>query len=60
MIHLNSDDAHSEGAKASIRVKVKQYLDRAEKLKEYLEKQKEKPSKPGSSKPAKAVATGET
>ena len=48
-----SDDAHSEKAKESIRAKVKQYLDRAEKLKDYLEKNKSKPSKP------KATAVGE-
>lgn len=43
-----ADDAHSDKAKESIRAKCAQYLDRAEKLKDYLrnkEKQSKKPVK---------------
>lgn len=43
-----ADEAHSEKAKESIRAKCVQYLDRAEKLKEYLrskEKQGKRPVK---------------
>lgn len=41
---FSSDDAHSDKAKESIRGKCMQYLDRAEKLKDYL-KNKEKAGK---------------
>jgi vacuolar protein-sorting-associated protein 4 len=45
-----ADEAHGERAKDSIRAKCIQYLDRAEKLKEYLEKgKKKKPVKDGES-----------
>ena len=44
-----TDEASSEKAKDSIRAKCAQYLDRAEKLKTYLKKDKKKP-----------VADGET
>jgi vacuolar protein-sorting-associated protein 4 len=44
---LNLDDAHGDKAKISIRNKCKEYLDRAEQLKEYLsKKEKAPPSKP--------------
>lgn len=42
-----SDEAHGEKAKDSIRKKCEQYLNRAEKLKEYLKKDKKKPVKDG-------------
>lgn len=42
-----SDEAQGERAKESIRTKCLQYLDRAEKLKEYLKKGKKKPVKDG-------------
>lgn len=47
-LFVNSDEAHSDKAKESIRAKCMQYLDRAEKLKDYLknkEKQGKKPVK---------------
>lgn len=49
------DEAQGEKAKESIRAKCLQYLDRAEKLKEYLKKGKKKPVKDaeGSSKDEK-------
>lgn len=43
------DEAQGEKAKDSIRSKCLQYLDRAEKLKEYLKKGKKKPVKEGES-----------
>lgn len=44
------DEAQGEKAKESIRAKCLQYLDRAEKLKEYLKKgSKKKPVKEGGS-----------
>lgn len=43
------DEAQGEKAKDSIRAKCLQYLDRAEKLKEYLKKGKKKPVKEGES-----------
>lgn len=45
---FSADEAHSDKAKESIRAKCMQYLDRAEKLKEYLrskDKQGKKPVK---------------
>jgi vacuolar protein-sorting-associated protein 4 len=45
-----SDEAQGERAKESIRAKCLQYLDRAEKLKEYVKK----------GKPKKPVKAGET
>lgn len=51
MVNMNifsADEAHSDKAKESIRGKCMQYLDRAEKLKDYLknkEKQGKKPVK---------------
>jgi vacuolar protein-sorting-associated protein 4 len=45
-----ADEAQGERAKESIRTKCLQYLDRAEKLKEYLKKGKsKKPVKAGES-----------
>lgn len=41
------DEAQGDRAKESIRAKCLQYLDRAEKLKEYLKKGKKKPVKDG-------------
>lgn len=41
------DEAQGEKAKESIRAKCLQYLDRAEKLKDYLKKGKKKPVKDG-------------
>ena len=41
---ITADEAHSDKAKESIRAKCMQYLDRAEKLKDYL-KNKEKVGK---------------
>lgn len=38
-----SDEAQSEKAKDSIRAKCAQYLDRAEKLKQFLNKKSKKP-----------------
>lgn len=43
------DEAHGERSKESLRAKCLQYLDRAEKLKEYLKKGKKKPIKDGES-----------
>lgn len=43
------DEAQGDKAKDSIRAKCLQYLDRAEKLKEYLKKGKKKPVKEGES-----------
>lgn len=45
---LLTDDAHSDRAKESIRAKCVSYLDRAEKLKQYLAKDKKKPMKDAS------------
>lgn len=47
IFHL--DEAQGDKAKDSIRAKCLQYLDRAEKLKEYLKKGKKKPVKDGES-----------
>lgn len=44
-----ADEAQGDKAKESIRGKCVQYLDRAEKLKEYLKKGKKKPVKEGES-----------
>lgn len=44
-VFLDLDEAQGEKAKDSIRGKCLQYLDRAEKLKEYLKKGKKKPVK---------------
>ncbi len=41
-----SDEAHSDKAKESIRGKCMQYLDRAEKLKEYLKNKDKQGKKP--------------
>lgn len=47
---MTVDEAQGEKAKESIRAKCLQYLDRAEKLKEYLKKgSKKKPVKDGDS-----------
>lgn len=44
---LLADETHSDKAKTSIRGKCVEYLDRAEKLKEYLKKkEKAPPAKP--------------
>lgn len=43
---LPSDEAHSDKAKESIRAKCMQYLDRAEKLKEYLKNKDKQGKKP--------------
>lgn len=44
---LLADETHAEKAKTSIRAKCVEYLDRAEKLKEYLKKkEKAPPAKP--------------
>lgn len=40
------DEAQGDKAKQSIRAKCTEYLDRAEKLKEYLKKREKKPQKP--------------
>lgn len=40
------DETQSEKARESIRVKCGEYLDRAEKLKEYLKKKEKGPAKP--------------
>lgn len=42
-----SDETHGDKVKESIRAKCMQYLERAEKLKEYLKKNKKKPVKAG-------------
>lgn len=44
-----SDEAQGEKSKESIRAKCLQYLDRAEKLKQYLKGKKKKPVAQGSS-----------
>lgn len=43
------DEAQGDKAKESIRMKCAQYLDRAEKLKAYVQKKKKKPVKDGES-----------
>ncbi|KAH8394142.1 hypothetical protein KR215_010882 [Drosophila sulfurigaster] len=48
-LHTIKYEAQGEKAKDSIRAKCLQYLDRAEKLKEYLKKGKKKPLKEGGS-----------
>ncbi|XP_067640466.1 vacuolar protein sorting-associated protein 4 [Eurosta solidaginis] len=48
-LHAIKYEAQGEKAKDSIRAKCVQYLDRAEKLKEYLKKGKKKPVKEGES-----------
>lgn len=48
-LHAIKYEAQGEKAKDSIRAKCLQYLDRAEKLKEYLKKGKKKPLKEGDS-----------
>lgn len=56
-----ADDAHSDKAKESIRAKCAQYLDRAEKLKDYLrnkEKQSKKPVKEAQNDSKGSVAGG--
>ncbi|KAF7989948.1 hypothetical protein HCN44_008622 [Aphidius gifuensis] len=47
-LHAIKYDAQGERAKESIRLKCQQYLDRAEKLKDYLKKGKKKPVAAGS------------
>lgn len=44
-----ADEAQGDKAKESIRMKCAQYLDRAEKLKAYVQKKKKKPVKDGES-----------
>ena len=41
-----TDEAQGEKAKQSIRAKCTEYLDRAEKLKDYLKNKEKKPQKP--------------
>ena len=49
-VHYISDEAQSDKAKESIRAKCVQYLDRAEKLKQYVNKgSNKKPVKTGES-----------
>lgn len=43
---LTPDEAHSDKAKESIRAKCMQYLDRAEKLKDYLKNKDKQGKKP--------------
>ncbi|XP_012668434.1 vacuolar protein sorting-associated protein 4B-like [Otolemur garnettii] len=45
-LHVVKYEAQGEKAKQSIRAKCTEYLDRAEQLKEYLEKKEKKPQKP--------------
>ena len=47
-LHTIKYEAESDMAKESIRAKCVTYLERAEKLKEYIEKGKKKPIKAGS------------
>ena len=47
--NCHSDEASSDKAKESIRAKCVQYLDRAEKLKQYLKKKSKKPVADGQS-----------
>lgn len=55
-----TDEAQGEKAKDSIRAKCVQYLDRAEKLKEYLNKKdKKKPIKAGDGEPSKDDKNGD-
>ncbi len=53
LIIITTDEAHSEKAKQSIREKCAQYLERAEKLKDYVNSssgdKKKKPIKDGES-----------
>lgn len=42
----HKDEAQGDKAKQSIRAKCAEYLDRAEKLKEYLKKKEKAPAKP--------------
>lgn len=51
----STDEAQGEKAKESLRNKCFQYLDRAEKLKTYLKKDKKKPVKDGESSSNKYV-----
>lgn len=43
---FNKDEAQGDKAKQSIRAKCAEYLDRAEKLKEFLKKKEKAPAKP--------------
>ena len=43
--YIEIDEAHSDKAKQSIREKCAQYLERAEKLKHYIQSQKDEGSK---------------
>lgn len=45
-LHVVKYEAQGDKAKQSIRVKCTEYLDRAEKLKEYLKKKEKRPQKP--------------
>lgn len=45
-VSLFADEAHSDKAKESIRAKCMQYLDRAEKLKDYLRNKEKHGKKP--------------
>lgn len=45
-LHVVKYEAQGDKAKQSIRAKCTEYLDRAEKLKEYLKKKEKKPQKP--------------
>lgn len=44
--YFYKDEAQGDKAKQSIRAKCAEYLDRAEKLKEYLKKKEKAPAKP--------------
>lgn len=46
ILDLCPDEAHSDKAKESIRAKCMQYLDRAEKLKDYLKNKDKQGKKP--------------
>uniref|UniRef100_A0A8D0XID4 Vacuolar protein sorting 4 homolog B n=1 Tax=Sus scrofa TaxID=9823 RepID=A0A8D0XID4_PIG len=45
-LHIIKYEAQGDKAKQNIRAKCTEYLDRAEKLKEYLKKKESKPQKP--------------
>ncbi|KAK0156068.1 Vacuolar protein sorting-associated protein 4B [Merluccius polli] len=52
-LHVVKYDAHGDKAKQSIRLKCKEYLERAEELKEYLKKEKKEKDKAPAAKPVK-------
>ncbi|CAL1268152.1 unnamed protein product [Larinioides sclopetarius] len=53
-LHSIKYDAHAEKSKESIRARVADYLDRAEKLKEYVRKKSDQPVKNKGKKPVKS------